>query len=95
MDSIKYKGKSYPLRHFLVKFDGDNKKDKPHFISVSVESLSEEMQKDCGESFENMTPEAEYVDGKVYFYVPDEVINLTSKEVCSCVDEVTFISEQV
>lgn len=96
MATITYKNKEYPTRTFMVLYDEEKETDKPHQITVSVESLSEELMKDT-EDFTDYSgkhgAEAEAVDNQIYYYVIDSVINLSGKEVCENVDEVRFVSE--
>jgi len=73
MDTIKYKGKDYPTRTFLVKSPEFG--DEPQEVKISVESLSEAME---GKYEENDTEE-QGIDEEIYFYVKDEEIYIQAE----------------
>lgn len=69
MDTIKYKGKEYPTRTFLV---NSPEFGEPQEVKISVESLSEAMDG----KYEISGTEEEGIDEEIYFYVKDEEIRL-------------------
>jgi len=74
MESIEYKGKKYPTRLFIV--------DNPEFgehqtIRIATDSLDIAM----GNHLKHGEEETK-VDDQIYFYVEDEVIELSAEEIC-------------
>ena len=96
MNTITYKRKQYPTRTFMINWVEESEGTSPHQITVSVESLSNELMKDTND-FENFDgehgAEADTVDQQIYFYLPDEGFDDDAKTVCEQVDEARFISE--
>ena len=80
MDTIKYKGKEYPTRTFLV---NSPEFGEPQEIKISVMSLVMAME---GKYGINGSVEQD-IDEEIYIYVEDEEIKLTPEEICkSCLD---------
>jgi len=73
MNTITYKGKEYPTRTFTVLFE-----EEEHTYTVSVDSLFTAF----GDEWDIMGSEAQKVDNEIYFYVPDDVIDLSAFEIC-------------
>jgi hypothetical protein len=71
---IKFKGKEYPTRTFVVEFD-----EMQHTYTIATESLSEAM----GDNKEKHGTRANEIDNQIYFYVEDEVIELGADEICN------------
>jgi hypothetical protein len=87
--SIQFKGVDYPTRTFTVisdEFDGSNT------YTIATESLFNALD----DKYEMDGTEEKNIDEQIYFYVEDEVINLTAHEICSnhlditmtCVEEI-------
>lgn len=75
MNKIEFKGKEYLTRTFLVsspEFDGERE------YTISTESLYEAL----GDNKEVCGSEESEIDNEIYFYVEDDVINLTAEEIC-------------
>ena len=80
MDTIKYKGKEYPTRTFLV---NSPEFGEPQEVKISVMSLSEAMEG----KYEISDSEEESIDEEIYFYVEDEQIHWTGEQICeACLD---------
>ena len=80
MDTIKYKGKEYPTRTFLV---NSPEFGEPQEVKISVMSLSEAMEG----KYEISGTEEESIDEEIYFYVNDEEIKFSAEEICeTCLD---------
>ena len=77
-DSISYNGKEYTVRDVYVSKEVGT-------VNVSVESLSTALCPDG--NWNNVSNEATYIDEKVYFYVPDEMINKPIKELKKYIKE--------
>lgn len=71
MKTIKYKGKEYPIRTFMVKWPSEDP-DTEMQITIGVDSLNEAYSRGTGCE----------VDQLIYFYVPDEDINRSAKDIC-------------
>jgi hypothetical protein len=75
MNKIEFKGKEYPTRTFLVtspEFDGEME------YTIATESLDEAL----GDAKEEWDTEEHDIDCTIYFYVEDEVIELSAEEIC-------------
>ena len=70
---VEYKGVKYPTRIFNVIVEGELEQ-----YTISVESLSEAM----GDDKEKHDTEANNIDNQIYFYVEDEIIDLTGEDIC-------------
>jgi hypothetical protein len=80
MEAIKYKGKNYPVRTFMVKFP---EFVEPRTINVSVDSLFDAL----GDEYEDLGTEANKIDDSIYFYIADELIALSGEAITlSCLD---------
>jgi hypothetical protein len=75
MQNILFKGVEYPTRTFVVESPEFNDK---RTYTISTESLSEALG-DAKEEWD--TPEND-IDNTIYYYVEDEVIELTAEEIC-------------
>ena len=72
---ITYKDKHYPVRMFTV---ASPELDGLHTILISVQSLENAL----GENKEVHGTVEEDIDSTIYFFVEDEKINLSGKEIC-------------
>lgn len=64
-DTIEFNGKEYPVRDVYVNKEVGT-------VNVSNESLAAALNPN--DNWDDVTPEAEYIDNKVYFYAPDDVV---------------------
>lgn len=78
LDSIEYNGKEYPCRDVYIDKEVGT-------INVSVESLSAALNPN--DDWDSVDHEAGYIDSKVYFYVPDEMITKPIKELTKYVKD--------
>lgn len=86
-DTVNYLGKEYTLREVFAKYE-DDPDDEGQFISIGPESLVELLINNHGLP---VSPEAEYIDNKIYFYLPDEFLATASDEdVANSVDEMIW-----
>lgn len=69
MDFINYNDKNYPLREIKLPEFG--------YVTISTESLSKLLLNDdsC-----YTTQEAKYIDEKVFYFIEDDKINLSDKD---------------
>ena len=74
MGTILYKNKEYPYKTVTIKVEGEKLT-----INVSVESLNTEILKNHEEDC--------YVDTQVGYFVPDDIINLSQRELIKYVEE--------
>jgi hypothetical protein len=74
MNKIKFKGKEYPTRTFIVICE-----DEKCEYTIATESLSDAM----GDNKEKHGTKANDIDNEIYFYVEDEVIELGADEICN------------
>ena len=74
MGTILYKNKEYPCKTVTIKVEGEKLT-----INVSVESLNTEILKNHEEDC--------YVDTQVGYFVPDDIINLSQRELIKYVEE--------
>jgi hypothetical protein len=72
---IKFKGKEYPTRTFVVEFD-----EMQHTYTIATESLAEALGVHSGE---DLTGRAEDIDQSIYYYVEDDQIELGADEICN------------
>lgn len=89
-DSIKYKGKEYPVRTFTVNYEGDE-----HVHTIASESLAEAIG--INDEYEGTLGDAEEkIDQSIYYYVEDVVIGMDAEEICKDhLDiEMEFVSEE-
>lgn len=64
-DTIEYLGKHYPVRDVYINKEVGT-------INVSNESLAAALNPK--DDWGDVTSEAEYIDSKIYFYAPDDVL---------------------
>ena len=85
MNTITFKGKEYLTRTFNVVSEGIDTQ-----ITISIQSLSDALMN-------GKVEDGEAIDDEIYFYVEDEVINLSGEEICKDhLDiEMEFISEEI
>ena len=89
MKTINFKGKKYPTRTFVVTNDDIEHEQE---ITISTESLSDAM----GDDKEVHDTEANDIDCTIYFYVDNDVINLSAEEICANhLDEPFGIIEEI
>lgn len=72
MNKIKFKGKEYPTRTFIVKWSPENPTGELQIV-IAPESLSVAM---------GFSREGWKLDEGIYHYVEDENINKPAKEIC-------------
>ncbi len=77
-DTIEYLGKHYPVRDVYVKEAGCT-------VNVSNESLAAALNPK--DDWSDVTPEAEYIDNSVYFYVPDDILIGSMKKLSKYVND--------
>lgn len=90
MNTISYKGKEYPIRTLTAKYQGHT-----NTMFISVESLS--LAIGINDDYDGtLGEEEEGIDQSIYFYVPDEVIELPAFEICKdCLDvPMEFIKDE-
>ena len=75
MNTIEYKGKEYPTRTFLV---NSVEFDEPKELTIGTISLYNAFN----DEHENHYTEANNVDCQIYYYVEDNLIGLSGKEIC-------------
>ncbi len=72
MDFITFQNQQYPFREI--------KSSEFGYVHISIEALSSAMlNEDCSYK----TKEAQYVDERIFFFVEDDKINLSDKELRS------------
>jgi hypothetical protein len=76
MEYIHYKDKAYPVRTFLVNIP-DWEDDK--VIKVSIDSLKDVL----GDKVDDPDSPEDLIDSGIYFYLPDNEIELPAKDICS------------
>ena len=79
MNTIKYKGTDYPVRVFMVTND---EYPMPTEITIGTESLQKILDYDGDDA---------HIDNAIYYYVPDDVIELSPYEICKEHLDVRFI----
>ena len=70
--TIKFNGKEYPARKILLNIEG-----YANPLIISVESLNDELMTEDGEY---TSSKAKEIDETIYFYVPDDKIQLNDEE---------------
>ncbi len=70
--TIKFNGKEYPARKILLNIEG-----YANPLIISVESLNDELMTEDGDY---VSSRAKEIDETIYFYVPDDKIQLNDEE---------------
>ncbi len=78
LDTIEYKGNEYPCRDVYIDEESGT-------VNISVDSLSKALNPN--DNWDEVEEEAEYIDSKIFFYVPDEMINNPIKELRDYIKE--------
>lgn len=77
MNTITYKGTSYPTRTFDA-YLADENEDGIQTITIASSDLSDEIE----EGIEIEGSEEEGIDNVIYFYVDAECFDLPAEEIC-------------
>ena len=87
MNTITYKKTKYPTRTFNVICEGEERT-----YTIATDSLYNAIE----DKIEKWGSRENDIDCQIYFYVEDEVINLSAEEICkNHLDiEMTFVNEE-
>ena len=87
MNTITYKKTKYPTRTFNVICEGEERT-----YTIATDSLYNAIE----DKIEKWGSRENDIDYQIYFYVEDEVINLSAEEICkNHLDiEMTFVNEE-
>ena len=77
-DTIEFDGKKFPVRDVYINKEVGT-------INVSNESLAAALNPK--DDWDDVTSEAEYIDNKVYFYAPDDILVGSIKKLSKYVND--------
>lgn len=75
-DTVLYKGVEYPIMDIYLKSVGT--------VNVSVDSLAQALNPT--DNWADVSEEAEYIDNKIAYYVPDSIMKKSIEEITEFVN---------